>query len=58
MTVEPWVALCQVDGDLLMNVKDVQGSVVRGAEKVMMALQARVCPAYQAGPHVFAVLVC
>lgn len=58
MTVEPWVALCQVDADLLMNMKDVQGSVVRGAEKVMMALQVRVCPAYQAGPLVFAVLVC
>lgn len=34
-----------------MNMKDVQGSVVRGAE-VMMALQARVCPAHQAGPLV------
>lgn len=41
-----------------MNMKDVQDSVVRGAEKVMMALQARVYPAYQAGPLVFAALVC
>lgn len=40
----------EADRDLLMNIKDMQGSMVRGAERVMMALQAHMCPAYQAGP--------